>query len=82
MDGLTGNTCTSFNVDVSTVTSELLSFVPLADVLPKSASITEDAADAYCDCALAEIKEIVPNPHHVMSLTQEELDHILNKCKP
>ncbi len=44
--------------------------------------ITEDAADAYCDCALAEIKEIVPNPHHVMSLTQEELDHILNKCKP
>ena len=44
--------------------------------------VGEDAAQAYCDCALVEIKEIVPNPHHVMSLTQEELDHILNKCKP
>jgi len=44
--------------------------------------VTEDAAQAYCDCALVEIKQIVPNPHHVMSLTQEELDHILDKCKP
>ena len=44
--------------------------------------VTEDAAKSYCDCALVEIKEIVPNPHHVMSLTQDELDHILNKCKP
>jgi len=44
--------------------------------------VTEDAAKAYCDCSLVEIKQIVPNPHHVMSLTQEELDHILDKCKP
>lgn len=44
--------------------------------------ISEGDASAYCDCALGEIKEIVPNPHHVISLTQEELDHILDKCKP
>ena len=43
--------------------------------------VAQDDAKAYCDCALLEIKEIVPNPHHVMSLTQEELDHILDKCK-
>jgi len=39
-----------------------------------------DASD-YCDCALGEIKKIVPNPHHVMSLTQEELDHVFDNCK-
>ena len=44
--------------------------------------VAENNAESYCDCALLEIKEIVPNPHHVMSLTQDELDHILNKCKP
>lgn len=44
--------------------------------------VAEDAAKTYCDCALGEIKEIIPNPHHVMALTQEELDHILEKCKP
>jgi len=44
--------------------------------------VAENNAESYCDCALSEIKEIVPNPHHVMSLTQDELDHILNKCKP
>ena len=43
--------------------------------------VSDDDAQAYCDCALGEIKEIVPNPHHVISLTQEELDHVLEKCK-
>lgn len=43
--------------------------------------VSEVGANEYCSCALIEIKEIVPNPHHVMALTQEELDHILNKCK-
>ena len=44
--------------------------------------VVEGDAKTYCDCALGEIKEIVPNPHHVISLTQEELDHVLEKCKP
>ena len=44
--------------------------------------VVEGDAKSYCDCALGEIKEIVPNPHHVISLTQEELDHVLEKCKP
>lgn len=41
---------------------------------------TENGANDYCSCALGEIKKIVPNPQHVMALTQEELDHVLNKC--
>ena len=44
--------------------------------------VAEEVAKSYCDCALGEIKQIVPNPHHVMSLTEEELNHILEKCKP
>ena len=42
--------------------------------------VSDSQADDYCACALGEIKEIVPNPHHVMALTQEELDHVLEKC--
>jgi hypothetical protein len=41
---------------------------------------TENGANDYCSCALEEIKKIVPNPQHVMALTQDELDHILEKC--
>ena len=44
--------------------------------------ISEENASAYCDCALAEIKTIVPNPHHVMALTEEELAQVLEKCNP
>ena len=43
--------------------------------------VSDSEADDYCGCALGEIKKIVPNPHHVMALTQEELDHIFAKCK-
>ena len=43
--------------------------------------VSDSQADDYCACALGEIKEIVPNPHHVMALTQEELDHVLKKCQ-
>jgi hypothetical protein len=43
----------------------------------------EDAdATSYCDCSLEQIKQILPNPHHVMSLTEEELTSILEKCNP
>ena len=38
-------------------------------------------AETYCDCALTEIKKIIPNPQHVISLTEEELNTILKKCK-
>lgn len=41
---------------------------------------TESKAADYCACALGEIKEIIPNPHHVMALTEEELSHVLEKC--
>ncbi len=39
-------------------------------------------ADHYCSCALEEIKTIIPNPQHVLTLTEEELQHILSKCNP
>lgn len=42
---------------------------------------TVERAEEYCSCALGEIKEIVPNPQHVMALTEDELSHILEKCK-
>ncbi|MGI9531347.1 hypothetical protein [Lutimonas sp.] len=47
----------------------------------KEKGATDEKANSYCDCALGEIKEIVPNPQHVMALTEEELAHILEKCK-
>lgn len=47
----------------------------------KEKGVSESDADSYCSCALGEIKKIVPNPHYVMALTQEELTHVLEKCK-
>ncbi|MDM9630474.1 hypothetical protein [Robiginitalea aurantiaca] len=43
--------------------------------------ISDDDAEKYCDCALAEVRELIPNPHHVISLTEEELLQIFNKCQ-
>ena len=48
----------------------------------QSKGVTEENANKYCDCALEEIKKIIPNPQHVISLTEEELQHILAKCNP
>ena len=42
--------------------------------------VTDNEADSYCSCALEEIKKIVPNPQHVMTLTEEELALILERC--
>ena len=47
----------------------------------KEKGVKQADADTYCSCALGEIKQIVPNPQHVMTLTEEELTHILEKCK-
>lgn len=44
--------------------------------------IAKNESEVYCSCALEEIKQIVPNPHHVMTLTEDELSGILAKCKP
>ena len=57
-------------------------FVEYCQKAQADQGIGEEAAASYCDCALGEIKQIVPNPHHVMSLTEEELNHVLEKCKP
>ncbi len=56
-------------------------FVEHCQTAQSEQGVSDSEAKAYCDCALQEIKEIVPNPHHVISLTQEELDHVLEKCK-
>ena len=47
----------------------------------KEKGVAEADANTYCSCALGEIKQIVPNPQHVMTLTEEELAHVLEKCK-
>ncbi len=41
----------------------------------------EQEAKTYCNCALVEVKKIIPNPQHVIDLTQDELNLILEKCK-
>ncbi|MGB5315059.1 MAG: hypothetical protein WBN56_03595 [Robiginitalea sp.] len=38
-------------------------------------------AEEYCNCALAEVRVLIPNPHHVISLTEEELAQIFSKCQ-
>ena len=43
--------------------------------------LTGEDAKKYCDCALAEVRVLIPNPHHVISLTEEELEQVLNKCQ-
>jgi len=56
-------------------------FIEHCNKAQKDKGAEDAAATSYCDCALEEIKQIVPNPHHVMSLTEEELKSILEKCK-
>lgn len=41
----------------------------------------EEESINYCSCALEQIREIIPNPHHVISLTEEELSLVFNACK-
>ena len=43
--------------------------------------MSEEDAQKYCDCALDEVRLLIPNPHHVISLTEEELAQIFNKCQ-
>ena len=43
--------------------------------------MSDEDAKKYCDCALTEVRVLIPNPHHVISLTEEELAHIFNKCE-
>lgn len=43
--------------------------------------LTEGQSLEYCSCALEEVKLIIPNPQHVISLTEEELKRVFNKCE-
>lgn len=56
-------------------------FIENCKTAQKEKGVTDNDADNYCSCALGEIKQIIPNPHHVMTLTEEELAFILKKCK-
>ena len=47
----------------------------------KSQGISDEDAEMYCNCALDEVRTIIPNPQHVISLTEEELAQIFNKCQ-
>ena len=38
-------------------------------------------ATSYCECALTEVRQLIPNPQHVISLTEEELSQISSKCQ-
>ena len=55
-------------------------FVENCKTAQKDKGVSDHDADNYCSCALGEVKQIVPNPHHVMTLTEEELAMILKKC--
>ena len=41
----------------------------------------EAVAKAYCSCALDKIKELIPQPQHLVQLTEAELSGILEDCK-
>lgn len=56
-------------------------FLEHCKIAQKEKGVTDADASDYCSCALGEIKQIVPNPHHVMTLTEKELAHILEACK-
>ena len=56
-------------------------FLEHCQAAQKEQGVSTEEGSSYCECALEEIKKIVPNPHHVISLTQEELDTVLEKCK-
>ncbi len=56
-------------------------FLEHCKIAQKEKGVSDADASAYCSCALGEIKQIVPNPQHVMTLTEEELSHVLEKCK-
>ena len=43
--------------------------------------MSDEEAEKYCNCALAEVRVLIPNPHHVISLTEEELAQIFNRCQ-
>lgn len=55
-------------------------FLEHCKIAQKEKGVSDSKADSYCSCALVEIKLIVPNPQHVMTLTEEELAHVLEKC--
>jgi len=38
------------------------------------------SAEAYCSCALEKVKALIPQPQHLIQLTQEELNNILKDC--
>ena len=42
---------------------------------------TEADAKSYCECVLTEIKKIIPNPQHVVTLTEEEYNSVIKKCE-
>ena len=47
----------------------------------KKNAMTAEQAKTYCDCALIKVKEIIPNPQHLITLTEEEYNSILKDCK-
>ena len=38
-------------------------------------------AESYCSCALEKIKELIPQPQHLVQLTSEEWESIIESCK-
>jgi hypothetical protein len=49
----------------------------------QAATGVEDAtAETYCSWALDKVREIIPYPHHVIALSEEELVEILKQCRP
>lgn len=47
----------------------------------QEAGADSESAEAYCTCALEKVKALIPQPQHLIQLTQEELNTILKDCK-
>lgn len=42
--------------------------------------VSKEEAVSYCSCSLDYIKEIIPNPQHLIQLTKEEWEKIKSNC--
>jgi len=47
----------------------------------KESGSNEDDALKYCSCALEKIKELIPQPQHLIQLTPEEWESIVKDCQ-
>ncbi len=47
----------------------------------KGTDKSSEEQEAYCDCALAKVKEVIPHPQHFIAFTEQEMKEITEGCE-